>query len=138
VEAVKRGVWPIPTSRNVKDFFEPIQRLVKGLSPYMGKEIDTNTSVDIHRLIRVPDSIHGGTGLLAKRLNDIWHFDPFKDAVALSDRPELEVFVSIAPEFEFAGETWGPYRNQKVLLPLHVSIYLMSRGVATWTLASED
>ena len=135
VESVKRGVWPIPGTRG-EDIFAPIQRLVKGLSPYMGKEVDTNTSVDIHRLIRVPDTIHGGTGLLAKRLTDIWSFDPFKDAVALPARPELEVEVDIAPEFEFAGETWGPYRNQKLLLPLHVSIYLMSRGVARWTLTS--
>ncbi len=137
VESVKRGVWPIPGTRG-EDVFAPIQRLVKGLSPYMGKEVDTNTSVDIHRLIRVPDTIHGGTGLLAKRLKDIWSFDPFKDAVALPSRPELEVEVDIAPEFEFAGETWGPYRNQKLLLPLHVSIYLMSRGVARWTLTSES
>ncbi len=136
IEAVTRGVWPIPQLRGSSDIFEPIQRLVRGLSPYMGKEIDTNTSVDIHRLIRVPDTIHGGTGLLAKKFHDIWRFDPFKDAVALPARPQLEVDVDIAPEFEFAGETWGPYRNQKLLLPLHVSIYLMSRGVARWLLAS--
>ena len=135
VEMIKNGVWPFIDTGG-EDAFASVSALVKTLSPFMGKEIDTNTSVDIHRLIRVPDSIHGSTGLLAKRVENLNAFDPYRDAVALPERPYLNIHVDYAPEFEFAGETWGPFQDINVELPLHVSIFLLSKGVAHWRLTT--
>lgn len=135
VELVKKGVWPFIDTK-ADDAFASVSALVRSISPYMGKEIDTNTSVDIHRLIRVPDTIHGGTGLLAKRIRDLWSFDPYRDAVALPERPYLNLHVECIPEFEFAGEVWGPLEDKNVELPLHVSVYLLSKGVASWRLTT--
>lgn len=135
VELIRQGIWPFIDTRKA-DAFESVASLVRSLSPFMGKEIDTNTSVDIHRLIRVPDSIHGSTGLLAKKLDNLRAFDPYRDAVALPERPYLNLHVDFAPEFEFAGETWGPFEDINVELPLHVSIFLLSKGVASWRLTT--
>ncbi|HID09419.1 TPA: hypothetical protein EYP13_04265 [Candidatus Micrarchaeota archaeon] len=137
IELVQRGVWPFLDTR-ADDAFASISALVRSLSPFMGKEIDTNTSVDIHRLIRVPDTIHGGTGLLARSVKDLWSFDPYRDAVALPERPYLSLHVEYAPEFEFAGEVWGPFQDKNVELPLHVSVYLLSKGVASWRLTTRS
>ncbi len=137
VERIKNGVWPLVDSRS-EDAFASISALVKALSPFLGKEIDTNTSVDIHRLIRVPDSIHGSTGLLAKRVDRLERFDPYRDAVALPERPYLRLHVDFAPEFEFAGESWGPFEDKNVELPLHVSVFLLSKGVARWSLTTRS
>jgi len=136
VELIKKGVWPFIDTK-ADDAFASVSALVRSISPYMGKEIDTNTSVDIHRLIRVPDTIHGGTGLLAKRIRDLWSFDPYRDAVALPERPYLNLHVEYIPEFEFAGEVWGPLEDKNVELPLHVSVYLLSKGVASWRLTTQ-
>ena len=134
-QLVRNGVWPFMDSK-ADDAFASISALIRSLSPFMGKEIDTNTSIDIHRLIRVPDTIHGGTGLLAKRIRDLWTFDPYTDAVALPERPYLSLHIDYAPEFPFAGEVWGPFEDKNVELPLHVSVYLLSKGVASWRLTT--
>lgn len=135
VELLKKGVWPFVDTKS-EDAFSSVSALVHSLSPYMGKEIDTNTSIDIHRLIRVPDTIHGGTGLLAKRVSKLRSFDPYVDAVALPERPCLSLHVDFAPEFEFAGEVWGPFEDKNIELPLHVSVFLLSKGVASWRLTT--
>lgn len=137
VELIKQGIWPFLDTR-ADDAFASVSALVKSLSPFMGKEIDTNTSVDIHRLIRVPDTIHGSTGLLARRVTSLRSFDPYRDAVALPERPYLNLHVDYAPEFEFAGKTWGPFVDKNVELPLNVSIFLLSKGVADWRLITRD
>ncbi len=133
-ESIKRGRWPVLYSgpegvlRSISFWVDVARRA----SPYMGKTIDVNTSVDIHRLIRLPGSLHGGTGLAAMPVKNLQRFYPYRDAVVLGERPYLTLHVDICPEFELKGETFGPYRNQKVELPLFASIFLLGKGVARW------
>src|SRR5208282_3648789 len=46
-------------------------------------ETDAPVTTDIHRLIRLPNSLHGGTGFRVVPLarDEITHFDPFRDAL---------------------------------------------------------
>ena len=136
LDGILRGVWPF-LSRE-KDVFASITALVRALSPFMGKEIDAGTSADIHRLIRVPGSLHGSTGLAAMPVSNLKAFNPYHDAVVLPERPYLHLHVDMVPEFEFAGQTYGPYVDKNIELPLHVSVFLISKGVARWSLATHD
>lgn len=95
----------------------------------IGVPIDTSVTTDIHRIFRLPETLHGETGFLKKRCDDLYSFDPFSDAVALGDEP-LEIFVDISPAFSIRGENFGPYRNEQVKLPTMAGVYLLGRGAA--------
>ncbi len=133
---IRRGLWPvigdIPSSMSLWT------DIAKRMSPYMGKEIDTQTSVDIHRLIRLPGSLHGTTGFSAAPVKNLSTFNPYKDAVVLPEKPYLTLHVSIAPEFTLRGKTFGPFKDEEVELPLYVSIFLMGKGVAQWISPSKS
>ncbi len=93
-------------------------------------EIDRQTSVDIHKILRVPNTLHGGTGLLAKKIlvDEFKEFNPLDDCVVLGEK-EIEVYVKYAPKFYLKGE-WGPYWDEKVKVPEYVGVYLIGKGVA--------
>jgi DNA primase small subunit len=93
--------------------------------------IDTVVTTDIHRLIRLQDTLHGKTGFKkaefpASSIND---FDPFKSAIAFKGGAAT-VFVSNSPEFKLGGRMFGPYKNQKVELPTAAAVFLVCRGRA--------
>lgn len=94
--------------------------------------IDRNVSTDIHHLIRLPDTIHGDTGLLAKNvggLGGLERFEPMRDAAVLKGDP-ITVEIAKSPVLEILGERFGPYDKSVQELPLHAAIYLMLKRVA--------
>jgi DNA primase small subunit len=118
-------------------------QLVKGVGPdswrkitehvikLQSAKIDTVVTTDIHRLIRLADTLHGKTGLLKVEFpsSTIHSFDPFKDAVAFKEGTAT-VNVSDAPEFRLGDEMFGPYRNQNVELPVAAAVLLICKNRA--------
>jgi len=114
--------------------------LVKGVGPETWKKIaehstmlqsasvDTVVTTDIHRLIRLADTLHGKTGLkkVESPIPEIEKFDPFKSAVAFN-KGTATVLISDAPEFRLGDQTFGPYKNQKIELPTAAAIFLVCR-----------
>src|SRR3989338_11301359 len=51
--------------------------------------IDRQTSVDMHKIIRLPETLHGGTGLAAKTVEPekLKAFSPLSDAIVFSEKP---------------------------------------------------
>jgi DNA primase catalytic subunit len=94
-------------------------------------KIDTVVTADVHRLVRMANTLHGKTGLKKTELSmaSIDNFDPFKDAVALR-KGEVTVLVHSAPQFRIRDETFGPYRNVKVELPTAAAVLLICKGKA--------
>jgi DNA primase small subunit len=94
-------------------------------------KIDTVVTADVHRLVRMANTLHGKTGFKKTELSmaGIGNFDPFKDAVALR-KGEITVFVQNAPQFMVCDETFGPYKNVKVELPTAVAVLLICKGKA--------
>jgi len=94
-------------------------------------KIDTVVTTDIHRLIRLANTLHGKTGL--KKINvpvtGIEHFDPLRSAIAFKEGA-VTVLVSDAPQFRLGEETYGPYREQKVELPTAAALLLLCKGAA--------
>lgn len=91
--------------------------------------IDRQTSTDLHKIIRVPNTLHGDTGFLAKtiKLDDLKSFDPFVDSIVFDNAPQ-RVFIKKAPKFTLNNTSYGPFENEEVELPLFVAIYLIGKG----------
>jgi len=94
-------------------------------------KIDTVVTTDVHRLIRLTNTLHGKTGLkkIEVPITGIEHFDPLESAVAFKEGT-VTVFVSGAPHFRLGEETYGPYEGQKIELPTSVALLLLCKGVA--------
>jgi DNA primase small subunit len=106
-------------------------RLAEYVKDLESAKIDTVVTTDIHRLIRANGTLHGKTGLLKVEfpVSQISDFDPFKEAVAFKEGT-ARVLVSDAPEFRLGGETFGPYKNQKIELPTAAAVLLICKGRA--------
>jgi len=94
-------------------------------------KIDTVVTTDVHRLIRLTNTLHGKTGLkkIEISITDIERFDPFKSAIAFKEGT-VKVLASDAPEFRLGDQTYGPYKNQQVELPTAAALLLLCKGRA--------
>jgi DNA primase small subunit len=96
-------------------------------------QIDEPVTTDIHRLIRLPGSLHGKTGFLVKRLEtaNLDKFDPFRDAQVFQGT--TKVIVHEVPAFRI-GDVEYPAMNEITKeLPLSVAVFLMCKGAADLT-----
>jgi len=93
-------------------------------------ETDEPVTTDVHRLIRCPGSLHGGSGFRVTplTLSGLEEFDPLRDAIVFGDDP---VPVEMQKPFrtEMKGESYSLVEG-RTELPLHVAVFLMARGVA--------
>ncbi len=94
---------------------------------------DRQVTADVSRLIRVPDTIHGGSGLLARKVKSLQDFDPLVDAVAFGGDKVRVRMCSDVGAFDLMGAGWGPYSGAQVAeVPESVGIYLMLKGKADY------
>lgn len=93
--------------------------------------LDRSTSIDIRKILRVPDSLHGSTGLKASSLDfdKLKDFSPLDSAVVFSQKP-IKLKSVNAPKFYLGGQWWGPFKEEQVQLPEFVAVYLLCRGNA--------
>jgi DNA primase small subunit len=90
---------------------------------------DKQVTGDVSRLIRLPDTIHGGSGLLAKRVADLGKFDPLVDAVAFGGEAARVRLSEDVGVFQLAGGQWGPYAAGQVVDACDAAaMYLMLKG----------
>ena len=93
--------------------------------------IDERVTIDVKRLIRYPNSLHGKSGLKASSItyNDLEKFDPLKDAVAFKDG-EIKVYVREAPRVRIGDHEIGPLKEAEVVVPKALGLYLICKGAA--------
>lgn len=113
----------------VKHGYRWIKRRLEALAAQLGARIDKAVTVDVHRIFRLPGTLHEKTGLVKKRVRDLEGFDPLREAVAFEDG-SVELKVSFAPAFRLGDERFGPYREEQVKLPYMAAAYLLGRGLA--------
>lgn len=125
--ALKENLWESIPGIGSETWF----KLVDYVKSQEAAQIDTVVTSDIHRLIRAENTLHGKTGMLKVEfpVKDLDSFDPFSGAVAFKEG-SVRVLVSSAPEFRMSGETYGPYKNQKVELPTAAAVLLICKGRA--------
>ena len=94
--------------------------------------IDEPVSTDVNRLIRLPGSLHGGSGLAVRRVprEEVGDFDPLSDAIPETFRShEIVVEVTDGGRFEFDGDTFT-LEEREHTIPEYLGVFLMCRGRA--------
>jgi len=89
--------------------------------------IDPVVTIDTHRLIRLSETLHGKTGFrtIKIEINELEDFDPFADAIAWNGRKEI--FIIDSPRFRIGNEEFGPFKKEKVELPMAGAILLLCK-----------
>ncbi len=100
-----------------------------------GGEIDIPVTHDLHRVIRLIGSLNGKTGFSVSPLtrDQVDDFDPFVDAIAFSHGTlKLHVLGGQVrvPSIKIADETYGPFGDEHIELPMGAAIFLLCKGVA--------
>ncbi len=91
--------------------------------------IDRNVTSGIEHLIRLPGTLHPGTGLQAKPVQDVESFDPMKAAPFFRDG-HVRVKTTKVPEFSMNGLPFGPFDGKTVELPTYAAVYLILKKTA--------
>jgi len=107
------------------------RRIHEKLYVQMAGEADEPVTADIKRLIRLPSSIHGKSGLMAKTLtrDELDGFDPLRDALAFGREPvEVEGLADL--EFDIGGEHHAVEAGVRARLPEHAAMFVCLRGSA--------
>ncbi len=81
-------------------------------------DIDANVSTDLSKLLRVPETLHGSSGLCCVKIKDIEKFDPFSDPIVFSE--DLVRVDGKIPHFPILGIKL----EKKDKLPEYLAIYL--------------
>ena len=126
-EAIREG--------NVEAGGPGLRKLVEALTAEVTTNrtapIDEPVTTDVRRLIRLPGTLHGGTGLVVKPIEhgELDDFDPLVDAVADRFRGQrVMVNVTEPGPLDVGAETSiqaGPQSVEE-----HVGVFLMARGRA--------
>ncbi|MFW9865207.1 MAG: DNA primase small subunit domain-containing protein [Candidatus Thorarchaeota archaeon] len=118
-------------------------KILTGIANKVGVEIDTPVTIDIHRLIRYPGSLHGKTGFRVQELNPdtLEKFNPLDEMNEMLDpivfeskvqtTQKLEIVESELPATKIKGETFGPYSKGEIIeVPHHFAVFLLCKEVA--------
>jgi DNA primase small subunit len=94
--------------------------------------VDEPVTTDLRRLIRLPGSLHGGTGLEVTRIprDEIDAFDPLSDPVPETfEGHDVTVEVNEPGSVELHDESFT-LPDDDVSVPEYVAVFLMARGRA--------
>ncbi len=89
--------------------------------------IDHPVTLDTSRLMRLPNTIHGGSSLLAKRITkkELEDFNPFKDAIVFGEESKEIKITKETPKIHLKGETHGPYQaGEKIKTEEYLALFL--------------
>jgi len=117
-------------------FFSPkdrrsLDRLIGEAAKREAAAIDTVVTADVRRLIRLPMTLHGKTGLRAESfsVNTLESFDPLKNAIVFN-KGRITVHAVNTPKFRMGDDTFGPFKDRRVNLPAAAAILLLCKGAA--------
>jgi DNA primase small subunit len=102
------------------------------VKPRFTAEIDEPVTSDIKRLIRLPYSLHGKTGLRVTPMEreELNSFDPLRDAVPDTYTDNLvEVFVKKKTDVEIRGRQF--LVEGRCEIPTYAAVFLIGRRIAT-------
>jgi DNA primase small subunit len=126
IQGINEGNW---SRTSVKDIKKRLSAVADRLSVSC-VNTDAGVTQDLSKLIRVPNSIHGDTGLIAKKVEKMDSFYPLKDATAEWKGETKIRFTEDVPELEFSS-TFGPFKNEEIRsLPTPIAVFFILRRSA--------
>ncbi|MFB6205749.1 MAG: DNA primase small subunit PriS [Haloglomus sp.] len=126
-EAIERGNVDVHPA-----FFSVARTLLADELERAGAPIDEPVTTDINRLIRLPGSLHGGSGLVVTPIDRdaIESFDPLADAVPETFRDnEIRIEVTEAGPVELLGEEFTIEEGERQVTEAR-GVFLMAGGRA--------
>ena len=131
-----RSLWIIPNFG-----MTTWKTFLYGIVNEIGAEIDEPVTIDIHRLIRYPGSLHGATGFKVQEvgLNELEKFSPLNesnqnlDPIVFKSKnvQKIEIIEPFVPPTKISGETYGSFKNGDIIeVPNHIAVFLLCKGVA--------
>lgn len=123
------GVLPALPGKKTEAFWKGV---LSSITDKFRSPMDRQTSGDIYRLIRVPDTLHGSTGLAARTIpfSQLPQFDPFTHAVVFSSANERKLLVHTCPLIRMGNETLGPLVESEATVSEAMAAYLVGWGAA--------
>jgi len=118
------------------------KKFLRGVVDRIGVEIDEPVTIDIHRLIRYPGTLHGKTGFKVQRLSfeDLDSFKPLDESQQHLDpiifessehTHKIKIIEKEVPATRMKGESYGPYEKGEIIeVPNHIAIFLLCKEVA--------
>ena len=94
-------------------------------------KIDEPVTIDIHRLIRTPGSLHGKTGMLVKvlKMEKVTEFNPLVEAIPDVFRDETKVTFTRKIKLEFDG-TEQEFQEGNSVIPTYAALFSVLKGSA--------
>lgn len=131
VDGISNGDWNKTSIDDITDRLEPIAKEL----PVHSIDTDVGVTQDVSKLIRVPNSIHGETGLVAKIVDDISTFNPLDDAIAFDSSGKKTItilFTEDVPKINFGKNSYSEFKKgEKKELPEALAMFFMLKGSAT-------
>ncbi|MCL2032213.1 MAG: DNA primase small subunit PriS [Methanomassiliicoccaceae archaeon] len=122
--------------RNTQEMLVKIME--EDVAPSLSAEVDKPVTPDIKRIIRLPGSVHGKTGLRVTPItrDELTGFDPLRDAVpsSYSDDP-VRITMKKDYEFNMKGEHFSLSGETEV--PEFAAVFLVGRRAADHGYLSE-
>jgi len=110
-----------------------LTKLVKTIVDEIKCSVDEKVTIDTHRLIRLPGSLHGKTGLPVITLKGIGELEKFELKPELSPfkgEASIKLTKDIPSNLRLFGENVGGRKGTKLKLSLPTAIYLVARELA--------
>jgi len=126
IKRIKQG--QLDQSKTIRKFFLN-NALRKTAVSFASGETDEPVTCDVKRLIRLPGSLHGKTGLRVTRvtLDTLHDFDPLSDAVVFSDEL-VSVDVLKDTTIRLKEQTYSLGKGHQTV-PLYVAIFCLGRRI---------
>lgn len=99
----------------------------------INSEIDEPVTTDVNRLIRLPESLHGGTCLKVSRIprNSFDQFNPTSDPIpSRFKRTSVTISPTDSIEFTLNGEKFTLEKEREQTVPEYAGLFAMARGNA--------
>jgi len=134
VEGVRAGDW---SKVDLKGERAALASIFESLKVQSARDLETdaNVTLDTSKILRMPDTIHGGSGLLAKTIPagvDLGSYEPMHQALAFSmDKMETILTSRTIPSISLGGQTFDKMETgKKIELPAAYAIYLVCKKAA--------
>ena len=126
---IRNGNWDMVYIKNKTDFWKSV---IKKQAVAQSDRIDKNVTNDTGHMIRLAGSIHGGSGLVARKMaayRNMERFDPMKDAIAFKEG-QIKIRADTKNVLSMNGKEYGPYNHDEVTIETAPAMYLYLKGLA--------
>ncbi len=129
-EKLKITAQDLRKARLTKKAMRAIEKFAPRAENVLRVYIDAPVTADTKRLIRMPGSLHGKTGLRVTEVEDVDAFNPLRDAVVFGE-DATAVRVTKGGSVKL-GDFYARLAPGRAKVPEYVAIFLICRGMAVY------